>query len=93
MLTRTALTRGERRYCTAAQVPKATIQAVFGAHPLSIFLERCADQPQITDAGQTLVVMAVLAIICTAPLGALLLERFVSQLKADGPPPGGLSAS
>ena len=45
MLTRTALIRGERRYCTAAQVPKATIQAVFGAYPLTVFLERCSDQP------------------------------------------------
>jgi NhaP-type Na+/H+ or K+/H+ antiporter len=81
---RTSLTRGERLYCTAAHVPKATIQAVFGAYPLTVFLERCSDQPRIVDDGHTLVVMAVLAIVATAPLGALLLDRLAPSHLASG---------
>lgn len=80
----TSLMRGERLYCTAAHVPKATIQAVFGAYPLSVFLERCSDQPRLVDDGQTLVVMAVLAIVATAPLGALLLDRLAASHLASG---------
>ena len=81
----TSLTRNESRYCTVAHVPKATIQAVFGAYPLSVFLERCGDQPALLDGGQTLVVMAVVAIVSTAPLGALLLDRLAaSQLGPGG---------
>jgi NhaP-type Na+/H+ or K+/H+ antiporter len=81
----TALTANESRYCTVAHVPKATIQAVFGAYPLSVFLERCGDQPALVDGGQTLVVMAVVAIVSTAPLGALLLDRLaVRYLTPEG---------
>ncbi len=82
LATRTSLTPRERLYCTAAHVPKATIQAVFGAYPLTVFLERCSDQPQIVDDGHTLVVMAALAIVVTAPLGAVLLDRLAPGLLA-----------
>lgn len=75
----TDLDPGERGYCTAAHVPKATVQAVFGAYPLSVFLERCGDQPALVDGGETLVVMAVLAIVSTAPLGAVLLDRLAPR--------------
>jgi NhaP-type Na+/H+ or K+/H+ antiporter len=80
----TSLTPNESRYCTAAHVPKATIQAVFGVYPLSVFLERCGDQPVLVDGGQTLVVMAVVAIVSTAPLGALLLERLAAGYLGPG---------
>ena len=56
-----------------------TIQAAFGAYPLAVFLERCGDQPSIVDAGQTLVIMAVLAIVATAPVGAVLLDRLAAR--------------
>ncbi len=80
----TSLTADESRYCTVAHVPKATIQAVFGAYPLSVFLERCGDQPALLDSGQTLVVIAVVAILSTAPLGALLLDRLAASHLAPG---------
>jgi NhaP-type Na+/H+ or K+/H+ antiporter len=69
---RTALTPHERTYTTVSHVPKATIQAVFGAVPLSAFL---VSRPDLVSAGETLLVMAVLAIVITAPLGAVLLDR------------------
>jgi NhaP-type Na+/H+ or K+/H+ antiporter len=80
----TSLTRKESRYCTVAHVPKATIQAVFGVYPLSVFLERCGSQPALVDGGQTLVVMAVVAIVSTAPLGAFLLDRLAAGHLAPG---------
>jgi NhaP-type Na+/H+ or K+/H+ antiporter len=75
----TSLTRSESRYCTVAHVPKATIQAVFGVYPLTVFLERCGGQPDLLDGGQTLVVLAVVAIVSTAPLGAFLLDRLAAR--------------
>ena len=72
---RSQLTAHERAYSTVAHVPKATIQAVFGAVPLAVFLERRPDDGALQDAGQTLLVMAVLAIVITAPLGAVLIDR------------------
>jgi hypothetical protein len=86
----TSLTANESRYCTVAHVPKATIQAVFGVYPLSVFLERCGDPPALLDGGQTLVVMAVVAIVATAPLAALLLERLAARCLA---PEGRLASS
>ena len=71
----TQLTAHERAYATVANIPKATIQAVFGAVPLAVFLERRPDDAVLQDAGQTLLVMAVLAIVMTAPLGAVLIDR------------------
>lgn len=72
---RTALTPRERTYTTVSHVPKATIQAVFGAYPLSKFLESRPDDVVLEAAGQTLLVAAVIAIVATAPLGAVLLDR------------------
>ncbi|MAG57361.1 MAG: hypothetical protein CMJ83_13795 [Planctomycetes bacterium] len=74
LVQRTPLTTGERRYTAIAHLPKATIQAVFGAYPLKIFIER-GDDPALREVGNTLLVMAVLAIVVTAPLGAVLLDR------------------
>ena len=72
---RTGLTPRERGYTTTGHVPKATIQAVFGAYPLTVFLERAPDNLGMIDDGKTLLVMSVLAIVATAPVGAVLLER------------------
>lgn len=79
----TALTPGEQLYVTAAHVPKATIQAVFGALPLATFAAR--GQEALLDEGKTLLVMAALAIVTTAPLGAVVLERWGTRLLS---PPG-----
>jgi NhaP-type Na+/H+ or K+/H+ antiporter len=70
---RTSLVPKERRYITAANIPKATIQAVFGALPLLIFQQW---RPDLVPQGQTLLIMAVLAIVSTAPVGAFLLEQW-----------------
>ncbi len=82
---RTALSGGELRYSTLAHVPKATIQAVFGAYPLTVFIERCGDLTGLIDDGQILVVMAVLAIVVTAPPGAILLDRLAATHLPSAP--------
>ncbi len=71
----TGLTHSERNYTTIGHIPKATIQAVFGAYPLTVFMERVPDDTILIDNGKTLLMMSVLAIIATAPLGAVLLDR------------------
>lgn len=51
----------ERIFCVVSYTPKATVQAAIGAVPLSMGV----------DHGQLILAMAVLAIIITAPLGAI----------------------
>ncbi|MBS4534869.1 cation:proton antiporter [Clostridium sp. D2Q-14] len=51
----------ERLFCTIAYTPKATVQAAIGAVPLSMGVEN----------GELILAIAVLAIIITAPLGAI----------------------
>ncbi|WP_053957725.1 cation:proton antiporter [Inediibacterium massiliense] len=51
----------EKLFCIIAYVPKATVQAAIGAVPLSAGV----------DSGEVILAIAVLAIIITAPLGAL----------------------
>lgn len=70
----TPLTDSERRYATVAHIPKATVQAVYGAYPLFVF-KKHEMSAEIVAAGDTLLVMAALAIVATAPLGAILLDR------------------
>ena len=60
-LAKTQLTFKERLFCSIAYLPKATVQAAVGAIPLSAGVA----------AGQTILTVAVLAIIITAPLGAI----------------------
>lgn len=79
----TELTLSERRYVTLAHVPKATIQAVFGAYPLTVFAERLPGNLALREAGQLLVVLAVLAIVATAPIGAVLLDRLGDRWLTD----------
>ena len=69
-----ALKSQERLYSTVAQIPKATVQAVYGAYPLKLFIER-GGEAGVIAAGETILIMAVLAIVATAPLGAVLLDR------------------
>lgn len=51
----------ERLFCMISYVPKATVQAAMGAVPLSMGVE----------SGDTILALAVLSILITAPLGAI----------------------
>lgn len=77
----TELTSPERTYLAYSHLPKATIQAVFGAAPLIAFRAH-GDEDLIGD-GQTLLIMAVLAIIVTAPIGAVLLDSTANRLLCE----------
>lgn len=60
-LLRTGLSYKERLFCMIAYTPKATVQAAIGALPLTMGLA----------CGQIVLTVAVLAILITAPVGAL----------------------
>ena len=57
----TRLSRRERLFCMIAYLPKATVQAAIGSVPLAMGL----------PCGRLILSVAVLAILITAPLGAL----------------------
>lgn len=57
----TSMTWKERLFCMIAYLPKATVQAAIGSVPLAMGL----------PCGQIVLSVAVLAILITAPLGAL----------------------
>lgn len=58
---KTNLTAKERAFCAIAYLPKATVQAAIGSVPLATGL----------PCGKIVLSVAVMAIIITAPLGAL----------------------
>lgn len=58
---KTSLTLRERLFCVIAYLPKATVQAAIGSVPLAAGL----------PSGNIILSVAVLAILTTAPLGAL----------------------
>ncbi len=60
----------ERLFCVIAYLPKATVQAALGGVALSVGLPE----------GQTILALAVLAIIFTAPLGLLGINFFGARL-------------
>ena len=72
---KTQLTLKERLFSAIAYLPKATVQAAIGSIPLT----------QGVEAGNTILVVAVLAIIITAPIGAIGIDRGYHVL-LDGPP-------
>ena len=84
-LLRTPLSWRERLFCMIAFLPKATVQAAIGAIPLSMGLA----------CGQTVLTAAVLAILITAPLGALLIDVAYPRLLtlSDRMPTDGSGAS
>ncbi len=61
----TKLTAKERLFCIIAYLPKATVQAAIGSVPLSLGL----------PCGKTVLSVAVLAILITAPLGAVGIDK------------------
>jgi hypothetical protein len=48
---------------------------VFGAYPLTVFLQRSPGDAGLLEVGNLLLVFAVVAIVTTAPIGAVLLDR------------------
>ena len=66
----TKLTRQERLFCVLAYLPKATVQAAIGATPLAMGL----------DCGKIVLSVAVLAILMTAPMGAIAMDATYKRL-------------
>ena len=66
----TELTGRERLFCILAYLPKATVQAAIGSVPLSLEL----------PCGQLVLSVAVLAILITAPLGAIGIDTSYRKL-------------
>lgn len=69
-LLKTALTWKERIFCIIAYLPKATVQAAIGSVPLTLGL----------SCGKITLSVAVLAILITAPLGALGIDSTYKKL-------------
>lgn len=66
----TELNVKERAFCVIAYFPKATVQAAIGSVPLSLGL----------PCGKIVLSVAVLAILITAPLGAIGIDRSYKKL-------------
>lgn len=66
----TELNIRERAFCVIAYLPKATVQAAIGSVPLSLGL----------PCGKIVLSVAVLAILITAPLGAIGIDRSYTKL-------------
>ena len=67
---KTSLTLKERLFCVIAYLPKATVQAAIGSVPLAVGL----------PCGNIILSVAVLAILITAPLGALGIDGSYKKL-------------
>lgn len=63
----------ERLFCVLAYLPKATVQAAIGAIPLAAGVE----------AGDTILAVAVMAILITAPIGAIAIKYTEDVLLED----------
>lgn len=57
----TGLNRKEQLFCLVSELPKATVQTAIGGIPLAMGL----------SCGNTVLTMAVISILITAPIGAL----------------------
>ena len=66
----TKLTKKERLFCVIAYLPKATVQAAIGATPLAMGL----------PCGNLVLSVAVLAILLTAPLGAIGMDATADRM-------------
>ena len=69
-LVKTPLSFKERLFCVMAYLPKATVQAAIGSVPLAAGL----------PCGAIVLSVAVLGILITAPLGAILMDTFAPKL-------------
>lgn len=77
----TALNRRERLFCVIAYLPKATVQTAIGSVPLAAGL----------PCGALVLSVAVLAILVTAPLGALGIDTGAPRLLTVSPAAAGNS--
>lgn len=62
----TDLNLKERLFCVISYIPKATVQAAIGAVPLEVGVK----------SGDTILAVAVLSILLTAPIGAIGIEKY-----------------
>jgi NhaP-type Na+/H+ or K+/H+ antiporter len=69
-LIKTKLNFKEKLYCAISYIPKATVQAAIGAIPLTAGVE----------SGNTILTVAVLAIMISAPIGAIGMDNTYSKL-------------
>ncbi|XP_067630189.1 sodium/hydrogen exchanger 9B2 [Eurosta solidaginis] len=70
-----SLTRKERAYITISGFPKATVQAALGPLALDMVRSLKSTDLHITILANNVLIISVLAIIFTAPLGAVLMLR------------------
>lgn len=70
---KTGLNKKERLFIVEAYLPKATVQASIGSIPLALGISN----------GNTMLTIAVLAILITAPLGAFLIDVTKKRLLGD----------
>jgi len=70
---RSNLDKQELRFVISSTIPKATMQAAIGAIPLSMGL----------SSGQSILGIAVFAILLTAPIGAILMEIHEKKMIPD----------
>ena len=66
----------EKLFCVLGYLPKATVQAAIGGVPLAMGL----------GCGQIVLTVAVIAILVTAPLGTLAIDRSYPKLLTQRPP-------
>lgn len=69
-LIKTNLNKKEKLFCMLAYIPKATVQAAIGGLPLAMGL----------PCGEIVLSAAIISILLTAPLGALLLDLLHTKL-------------
>lgn len=69
-LIKTNLNKKEKLFTSFSYLPKATVQAAIGAIPLSMGL----------SSGETILTVAVVSILVTAPLGAILIDNTYKKL-------------
>ena len=69
-LVKTNLNRKERFFCAVAYTPKATVQAAIGTIPLTMGL----------PCGEIVLTVAVIAILVTAPFGAICVDNLYKKL-------------
>uniref|UniRef100_F7C3Z8 Solute carrier family 9 member B1 n=1 Tax=Ornithorhynchus anatinus TaxID=9258 RepID=F7C3Z8_ORNAN len=68
----------EKIFISLAWIPKATVQAVLG--PLALETARASNKSQLEEPAKTVMTVAFLAILITAPNGALLIGLLGSKL-------------
>ena len=72
-LIKTKFNRKEKLFTAISYMPKATVQAAIGAIPLSLGIAH----------GELILMVSVLAIIVTAPVGAVLMDKTYRKLLAS----------